>query len=307
MKALVFGGAGFIGSYVVEHLVKRGYDVTVFEHKYADLTNLKGFHPIKIELGDFQNVADYESLLLDDQIVFHFISTTVPTNSQLNPVYDCESNLLSTIRLLDRMKEKQNARLLFLSSGGTVYGIPHDNPITEEHPTNPISSYGLIKRSIESYLYLYHHTHGLEYRIIRLSNPYGERQLMKHNQGVIRYWLERAKNNSPIEIWGDGEVIRDYVYIRDAAEGIIRVSELEPKEPHRCWNLGSGMGVTLNQLVVEIEQVIGKQIEPVYLEGRKFDVPVNVLDISRIKQDTNWMPAVSLREGIERTWHWINE
>lgn len=285
-SCLVLGGAGFIGSHLVDGLKAAGHEVRVFDRPH-----------------EFLEPAQLERSLPGAELVFHLISTTVPKNSNDNPALDIESNIAGTARLLELLRKHPPRRLVFISSGGTVYGVPRVTPIRESHPTDPISSYGIHKLAIEKYLHMNHALYGLDYRVLRVANAYGERQRTDKAQGAVAVFLERVLRGEPIQIWGDGSVVRDYVYAGDIAQSFLRVVEYQGEE--RVFNIGSGQGVSLNELVDAIARVIGRRPAVEYTPGRRFDVPVNVLDISRAQLELGWRPRIPLAEGLRRTYEWM--
>jgi len=298
MKCLVLGGGGFIGKHLCEGLLERGYQVRVLDRPHLDLDDARALASRVDWLeGDFTNAVDVAAALEGCRWVFHLVSTTLPKNSNENPLYDLESNVASTLRLLDLAREG-GRKIIFLSSGGTVYGLPRTTPIPESHPTEPLCAYGIGKLAIEKYLELYRMLHGLDYAVVRLSNPYGEYQRTQGAQGVIPIFLHKALHHEPIEIWGDGSVIRDYVYIGDVVEALTRV--MTHAGPERVINVGSGIGTSLNELLQILRDVTGQAIDCRYVAGRRFDVPASVLDISRARSALGWSPRVPLEEGIRR-------
>lgn len=303
-NCIIYGGGGFIGSHLCESLLDNDYSVTVFDKLNFSTANLTGvLDKIKVIEGDFNNEVDIERSLKDIDYVFHLVSSTLPSGSNENPVYDAETNLLSSLRLFDECKKNKIKKVSFLSSGGTVYGIPGEIPITETHPNNPIVSYGIIKRTIENYLYMYYRLNGLDYNVFRLSNPYGEKQNPLASQGAIAVFVYKVVNNLPIEIWGDGSVTRDYIYIKDAVE--LLVKSIGRKTDEKIFNVSSGTGYSLNQIVEIIESVSGKKAEVLYSEGRSIDVPVNILDNSLARQTFDWAPETGIEDGIRRTYEFI--
>jgi UDP-glucose 4-epimerase len=194
-------------------------------------------------------------------------------------------------------------KVIFASSGGTIYGIPLETPIRETHPTDPICSYGIGKLAIEKYLHLYHVQHGLDYCILRMANPYGEGQRPMSSQGAVAVFLDRALHNKALEIWGDGSVIRDYIYIGDVAEAFMKAMMYSGE--HRIFNIGCGQGWSLLDLISNIETVIRRPIARIHVSGRTCDVPANVLDISRANKSLNWQPRTSLQDGVAQTWRWV--
>ena len=191
------------------------------------------------------------------------------------------------------------------SSGGTVYRNPAKYPRSARFPppTEPTCSYGICKFAIEKYLQLYHHLHGLDYCVLRLSNPFGERQRISTAQGAVSVFLYKALNDEMIEIWGDGTVVRDYFHVSDAATAFLKAAKYEG-EP-RIFNIGSGMGRSLNEILATIESILGRQVARTYLPGRPFDVPVNVLDITKARDTLGWQPMTCFEAGVARTLAWM--
>jgi UDP-glucose 4-epimerase len=302
-SSLVLGGAGFIGSHLAEALARDGQRVRIFDRPHVDrLPQLQRF---ELFTGDFLNPQALAPALAGAEVVFHLISTTLPKNSNDNPAYDVESNVLGTLRLLELCREHKVRKLVFVSSGGTVYGPPRSVPVREDHPTEPICSYGVHKLMVEKYLQLEHHLHGLDYAVVRPPNLYGPRQRLDTAQGAVAVFLDRALRGEPIEIWGDGSVVRDYIYIADAVDALLKASQFKG-EP-RVFNLGSGRGTSLKELVAEIEKLVGKQVKVNYSAARALDVPVNVLDASAAAQHLGWRASTPLAEGLRRTYDWLRE
>jgi len=305
-KCLVLGGSGFIGSHLVERLVASGYKVRVLarhiQKNKLDVDNKKESN-IEFFSADFTNESDLEMALNDVDYVFHLVSTTTPKHSNENPIHDIEMNLIGTIKLLDLIKLKKDIKLVFISSGGTVYGIPEETPIAEKHSTKPICSYGITKLAIEKYLYLYNYLYGLDYVVLRVSNPYGEKQNPDSSQGVIAVFMLRLLKDQPIQIWGDGSVARDFIYIDDVISAII--AAMNSSSVERVFNIGSGIPVDINEIIKSIEVVSDKLSNIEYMEGRKLDVPVNCLDISLAVKHLGWTPQTQLLDGLKKTWCWL--
>jgi UDP-glucose 4-epimerase len=303
MKCAVFGGGGFIGSHLSEALLVSGHDVTVFDR--AEARYLLGLERAgaKLCLGDFLQAEDISGVLSGYDLVYHLASATVPQTSNDNPAYDVDVNVLGTLRLLEAAKNAHVKKIVFSSTGGAVYGIPQELPIKESHPTDPTSSYGISKLTIEKYMHLYSILHGLNYCILRIANAYGERQPATGSQGVIGAFLDSAIRDDEIKVWGDGSVMRDYTYVGDIVNAFVKAGEYEGE--HRIFNVGAGRGHSLNEIIEIIEQVIGKPLKVKHLPGRVFDIPVNVLDISRARTRLNWQPRVGILEGISRAYEWM--
>lgn len=304
MRCLVLGGAGFIGSHIVDALIARNHTVRIFDLPRINTLNLeRSIGSVEILSGDFNNVNDISPALEDVDVVVHLVGTTLPGPSNENPAYDVESNVIGTLNLLKQAVAKGVRKIIFSSSGGTVYGIPQSVPIPETHPTNPICSYGITKLAIEKYLALFHHLYGLDYTILRLANPYGERQRIDGIQGAVGVFLGKTLLGQPITIWGDGSVARDYFYISDLIGAFI--AAIERDLPSKIYNISGGVAYSLNDILSVIRNVTGMQPEVNYTPGRKLDVPVNCLDIQLARKEFGWEPKISLEKGIARTWNWL--
>ncbi len=299
-SCLVLGGAGFIGSHLAEALLQAGHRVRIFDRPHLD--RLPGFlqrRQFEVFTGDFLNPRALSPALAGTEVVFHLVSTTLPKTSNDNPVYDIESNVLGTLRLLDLCREHKVRKVVFVSSGGTIYGVPRSIPIDENHPTNPICSYGIHKLAIEKYLQLSHRLHGLDYCVVRPPNLYGPRQRLDVSQGAVAVFLDRALRGKPIQVWGDGSVVRDYVYVEDAAEALLKAAAFEGEQ--KVFNIGSGVGTSLIELIKQIEELLGRPIPVEYGAARPLDVPANVLDASLARRYLGWTPRTPLAEGLRRT------
>ncbi|MCX6157562.1 MAG: NAD-dependent epimerase/dehydratase family protein [Ignavibacteriota bacterium] len=305
-NCIIYGGGGFIGSHLCEELLKRNYNVTIFDKINFAKDNIKNFKDkIKVIEGDFNNEYDLLSSLDGIDYVYHLVSSTLPASSNDNPVYDVESNLISTLRLLQDVVKRKIKKVIFVSSGGTVYGIPKAIPIPEDHSRQPICSYGITKKTIEDYLYMFSYLYNLDYTVFRLANPYGERQNPLYAQGVIPVFLKKILLKEEIVIWGDGSVRRDYIYIKDAIMPL--VNSLEHKSEYKVFNLGSGEGYSVNELLEMIKKVTNMDAKVKYVAGRKLDVPVSVLDISLLKKEMNYAPKIEIEKGIEITYNYLKE
>jgi UDP-glucose 4-epimerase len=304
MKCVLFGGAGFIGSHLAQRLLDAGHAVRVFDR--PDWTAHRGF-PRAGEIdwrdGDFVNRRDVARALAGCESAFHLVSTTLPATANENPVYDVETNIVGTLQMLDEARAASLRRIVFVSSGGTVYGVPREIPIPETHPTDPITAYGVGKLMVEKYLELYRTLHGLDYVVLRVANPYGERQRLPAVQGVVTAFMHRALERRPIEVWGDGSVVRDYLYVGDVADALVRA--LDCALPERVMNIGSGSGRSVNEVIDAIERTVGWPLERCYLPQRAFDVPVNVLDVSRARRVLGWEARTPFEEGLARTLVWL--
>lgn len=304
MKCLVLGGGGFLGSHLCDALTNAGHTVRILHRKDSYLGNLEHLRTsTEFVEGDFGSESVLRAVVKDMDIVYHFLSTTVPKSSNENPIYDLTTNAVPSLHLLDIMRDYGAKKIIFASSGGTVYGMPREALISEDHPTNPICAYGVHKLMIEKYLEMYHQNYGLDYAVMRISNPYGTRQSSAKGQGIIVTILNRIKNNQPIEIWGDGSLIRDYIYVSDVIRAALTLMTYSGNE--RTFNIASGVGKSLRSIITEIRDMIATEVDVRYGDARPFDVPVNVLDITRAKLELNWEPTVDLTSGIKLTMDYL--
>jgi UDP-glucose 4-epimerase len=297
-RVLLVGGGGFIGRNLMHKLISIDVPVACFDRERP------AWLPdgVRFFEGDFTSAKDMEPAVAESDAVVHLASTVLPKKSNEDPAYDIDSNLKASVRLLKLSAEYRVKRFIFISSGGTVYGPPMEIPIRESHPTNPICSYGIVKLAIEKYLRLFEHLNGLCGCSLRLANPYGAFQRHDTGQGVIAAFCHKALAGEQIEIWGDGNIARDFVYIDDVTEAIWRV--VGDATVTGELNIGSGMSTTLNQVVDCIETIIGKPLPCVYHDARSFDVQESRLDISKARKELSWEPLIPLEDGIRMTIDW---
>jgi len=304
LRCLVLGGKGFIGSHLVDALVGVGHHVRVFDRAdAASLSDAVARAAVEWRDGDFTNENDIARALEGCDVCFHLVSTTLPGSSNANPVFDVETNVMASIRLFAHAARAGVKKIVFVSSGGTVYGVPRYVPVDEAHPTDPISSYGITKLAIEKYLGLFNTLHGLSYVVLRPSNPFGERQRVQASQGAVAVFMGKVLRGEPVEIWGDGSVVRDYLYIGDLTAAFMAALDYQGKE--RVFNIGSGAGLALNDVLDGIEQVTGRKADRHYLPARPFDVPANVLSVARAKAELKWAPTTPFLDGLDRMARWL--
>jgi UDP-glucose 4-epimerase len=303
MNILVLGGGGFIGTSLVKHLLQENHSVRVLDHNIQDNRKLQPHEKMEWMSGEFEDEQTLCNAMEGIDVVYHLISTTTPATSSQSSVPDVSKNVLPSIRLLEAMNRFGVKRIVFLSSGGTVYGVPEVVPIMELHSTNPIVSHGIHKLTIEKYLLLYRFQYGIIPTIIRLSNPYGPNQIVKGGQGVLSSLLHAAINDRKFEIWGDGSVIRDYIYIDDVISALLKTIDYSGKEP--ILNLSSSTGASVNDLVQLVEKVSGKKVICSYMPGRNFDISVNILANQLAKRELHWCPEVGLEDGIRATYNYL--
>lgn len=310
-KRILVLGSGFLGSNLVNRLLDDPTCLIRIYSRRLPSDHLKDIIKEKKEVeyicGDFEDQHKLSKALENVDCVYHLIGTTIPQTSNLDPIFDIRSNLISTVNLLKECVDHKVRKVIYASSGGTVYGIPSIIPIPETHPTFPLSSYAINKLAIEKYLYMYKYLYDLDYCVLRVSNPYGKGQSPAGLQGAISIFLGKVARSEPIEIWGDGKITRDFIYIDDTIEALYKVAgdfKNETDKPN-IFNIGSGQETSLNDILYLIEEVVGSRIEVKYLPSRPFDVPRNILDISLARQVLEWEPRTELKKGIRKTWEWI--
>jgi len=300
MQAVVVGASGFIGSHLVDGLLAAGYRVKALaRHLPGLISPVAQANPAltlsPLSMGD--GLALQEAMEGAD-LVFHLASGSLPQSSNRDPQADVQVNLLGALRVLEAARLAQVQRLVMVSSGGTVYGVPQQVPIPETHPTEPTCSYGITKLAIEKYVALYRQLHGLDGVVLRVANPYGERQRLDATQGVVPVFLGKALRGEPLQIWGDGSTVRDFLHISDVVAALLAAARYPGEE--RLFNVGSGEGLSLNQLVDLLGSELQRPLAVEYLPARGFDVPTNVLCIERARQQLGWSPQVPVAEGLHR-------
>ena len=304
MKCVVFGGGGFIGSAIVDRLLRDGHMLRIFERpRVAPYRTFAAHEQVEWIVGDLSSTYDVNDALQGVDAVMHLVSTTLPKNSNEDPIYDVQSNIVGSLQMLNAMVAQNVRKIVFISSGGTVYGNPVYLPIDEKHPTDPLVSYGITKLAIEKYLQIFERMHGIKAVTLRVANAYGERQRIETAQGAVGVFLYRALKGIPIEIWGDGNVTRDYIHVSDVAEAFVKAIAYTGDK--RVFNIGSGGGTSLNQLIGIVEAALGKPVERRYLPGRIFDVPVSVLSNALAREELMWVPTTPLQAGVTRTAQWM--
>lgn len=300
MKALVIGGCGFIGSHVVDALLAAGSDVRVLDRQPERFRSaIKGVEYI---FGDFSDKPLLAESLSNIDTVFHLVTTTFPSTADFDPASDVAGNLISTLNLIDLLRTCGIRRIIYLSSGGTVYGVPNTIPVPENHPLMPLGSYGIVKAAIELYLMSYARRGAIDPVIIRASNPYGPRQGHSGVQGVIATFLQRLSEKKNLEIWGDGSVVRDYFHVTDLASLCVTAAQSNITGP---INAGSGVGMSIMELVTAIRRTVNRDIEVSHRPAQAVDVPQSILDITIAKATLGWSPRISIDEGLADTWAWV--
>jgi UDP-glucose 4-epimerase len=305
MNCVVIGGGGFIGSHLSESLLNQQNEVVVFDRPNAKYLNELAKQGASVITGNFLVKDIVKKALQSAEIVYHLVSTTVPKTSNENPVYDIETNLIGTINLFNIAKESGVKKIIFSSSGGTIYGIPKEIPISENHPTDPICSYGIVKLAIEKYLHMFWTLYGVDYCILRMSNAYGERQSSNGTQGIIPTIIDRGLHHQEINIWGDGTVIRDYIHVNDVVEAFLKASA--SLGPERIFNISSGQGHSVNEIIRMVEEDLHQPLRVIHTPGLASDVPINILDNTLARQILHWDPRINLSDGLHQTIEYMRD
>ena len=310
MRHLILGGLGFIGRHVAVALAAKGEGVRLFDQSVPPGDLLRqlddaGGKAITTTTGDMAT-ADWDDLLSDIDVVHHYAWSSIPATANAAPIDDLDQNVGGTLRLLEVMRRDcasgARRRIIFASSGGTVYGRLRKTPVPESHPLAPITAYGVSKVAVELYLGFYRSIAGLDCRIARISNPFGAGQNPARQQGAASTFLFRALAGEQITIWGDGSVVRDFIHVADLAQALVRLAEA-PEDvlgPDPVFNIGSGSGISIGGIVATLAEHLGHDLDVVYKPGRTFDVGVSVLDIARARERFGWSPELTFSEGCER-------
>jgi UDP-glucose 4-epimerase len=304
-KCVVLGGDGFLGSHLVDDLLARGYEVRVFDrfHKgrIKNLNHLKGI--IEFQKGDFLNKRHLSRALKGMDYVFHFVSLSTPASTANDPQREIKLNLEGTLQLLDLCVKHNIKKIIYPSSGGAVYGNALDEVASETTQARPMSPYAVTKLAIEEHLHFYRRQYGLSFVIYRIANPYGERQDPNGIQGAIPIFMKHMMKNELIELYGN--TVRDYVYVKDVTG--FMADNFAEKHKNSTYNVGSGRGVALFELVLMLAKTTQSMPRMKRLEKRPFDVQKIVLDISRASEEFGYYPMTSLEVGLEKTHAYLKE
>lgn len=296
---LLIGGTGFIGTALARKLVTAGYSVHVIARHAPESPVAEAV----MHAGNMDDAVLLESILPACGTVVHLACVTTPGASVNQPQLEVSENVFPTLRLLDVLTRHPEVRLQFFSSGGTLYGDARVMPVKEDSPLAPRSYFGAGKMAVEGFLHAFGAQGNRNVVILRPANAYGPGQAHRRGFGIVRTMLEHLRAGTPMEFWGDGEIVRDFVYIDDLIDACYRL--IEGAAPSGNYNLGSGKGYSLNQLRTVAERVCGARLEVVFARPRALDVMKVTLDSSRIKREFGWTPRVDMEEGIRRTWNWL--
>lgn len=298
---LLIGGQGFLGLALAKALAEAGRDVHVLSRN----TEPGRRGAIAFHRGDQDSPAVVSPLLAECSTVVHLASTTTPGSSARRPTMDTEQNLLPAARLMEVMSGAPPRRLIFVSSGGCIYGNPDYLPADESLVPHPLSYHAAGKVALESLFTAFAHANDVALAILRPSNIYGPGQPLRDGFGLVRTLLDRAMHNAPVEMWGHGDSIRDYLFIDDAVEACL--SLIDATDITGTFNAGSGTGTSIADLIALVGRATGRDLEINKRPARGTDVRAIVLDSTRLRGATGWTPRISLEQGLRQTWAWLQE
>jgi UDP-glucose 4-epimerase len=309
MRVLVTGGAGFIGSTLVERLLAEGWEVDVVDDlSTGSLPNLAEARAQRVPRCTFQRLdvrsAGMVELMAHRQpeVVFHLAAQASVTVSVADPALDADVNVLGSLRVLEGARAAGSRKVVFAGSGGTLYGVPHEIPTPESHPQQPISPYGVSKKAVVDYLHYYREVHDLEYTVLALANVYGPRQDPRGEAGVVAIFAGRLLTGQPVPIYGDGKQTRDFVFVDDVADAFVRAAD---RGGGLILNVGTGVETSVEELYDLMAGALGVEDTPRYEPHRAGDLRRSALDPARARMQLGWRPWTSLEEGVTRTIEWF--
>ena len=298
MKVLVTGGAGFIGSHVVDLYLENGFEVVIVDNlstgRASNLNPAATFYQVDIRSPELAGVFEKER----PDVVNHHAAQMDVRRSIVEPVFDAEVNVLGSIRLLELARTHGVQRVVYISTGGAVYGEPEYLPCDEMHPINPICQYGASKHTVEHYLYLYHHLYGLNYTVLRYPNVYGPRQDPHGEAGVVAIFTGKMLRGEQARVNGDGKQERDFVYVGDCARANLLALQ---KERDGIYNLGWGYGTNINQIFDTLSEITHYQRPRVHGPAIPGETSRIYLSAEKARRELGWQPQVSLEQGLEKT------
>jgi len=304
-KALVTGGAGFIGSNTVDLLAEEGYDVIVVDDlstgKKGNLNQKAKFYMADIRKPGLGKV--FEQVKPD--VVVHLAAHIDVRKSVRDPGYDADINVRGSINLLESCRKHKVKKIVYASSGGAIYGEPQYNPVDENHPVRPLCPYGTSKYAAEKYVEMYGALYDMDYSIMRYGNVYGPRQDPLGEAGVVAIFAGLISKGKRPVIFGDGKQTRDFCFVRDVAEANLKA--LEENGKAKIYNIGSGVETSVNKMVEMLTKVTGVDLTPKQGKPVPGEVRHIFLDVSLARKELNWGPKTGLKEGLDATWRWMKD
>jgi len=305
MRVMVTGGAGFIGSNLVDRLLAEGHNVDVIDDlstgtlanlgparaEYAHALNI---HQLDVRSGELVEMITRRR----PEVIFHLAAQADVRVSVARPIFDADVNILGTLRVLEGARAVEGTRVVFAASGGTLYGEPDgaDLPVRESHPHRPLSPYGVSKKAAIDYLVAYRELHAVEFCALALANVYGPRQDPHGEAGVVAIFADRLLRSEPVTIFGDGEQTRDFVYVDDVVDAFVRAAS---RGGGLVVNVGTGRELSVNELASTMAEVAGSTTPPVYAPERPGELLRSALDPGRAGIHLGWSSWTELRRGVE--------
>jgi UDP-glucose 4-epimerase len=296
MKSLVTGASGFLGRNLVAALIRSGEAVVALGRARHAVSPPAGVIWVEADVNAFD---DWRAALEEVSTIYHLAWSSLPHSANAAPSQDASTNIVGTLRLLEALRSRPGTRFVFPSSGGTVYGPLDVVPVPEEHPTKPLTAYGISKLAVENYLNFFGDTHGLVPVSLRISNLFGPGQAFGRGFGAIATLSAFALRGEPIVIYGDGKTVRDYIFVTDLVDAILKAGQSGATS--RVLNIGTGEGRSLNDIIDVVARHVDRPLQVNYIDRRAFDVPVSILKIDRARAELGWSPIVAFEDGIAQT------
>ncbi len=298
-KILVTGGAGFIGSHVVDQFLEKGFEVVILDDlstgRSSNLNPAAKFYQMDIRDPKLREVFEAEK----PDFISHHAAQMDVRRSVAQPLFDADVNILGSINLIECAKEFGVKHFVYISTGGAVYGEPERVPCEENDPINPICQYGASKHTVEHYLFMYHVNYGLKYTVLRYPNVFGPRQDPHGEAGVVAIFTGQMLEDKPVIIYGDGEQTRDFVYVGDCARANVLAVTVDHESG--IYNIGWGRPTSINEIFSTLAKVTGYGQAVQYGPGRLGETRSIYLNASKAKRDLDWAPSISLEDGLRNT------
>jgi UDP-glucose 4-epimerase len=305
MKIMVTGGAGFIGSHVVDTFVENNHEVVVIDNlstgRLSNLNPAAKFYEVDIRSPEMAEIFEKEK----PQVVDHHAAQMDVRRSVEDPLFDADVNVMGSIKLIELARKYNVERFIYISTGGAVYGEPEYLPCDEDHPINPICPYGASKHTVEHYLYMYRELYDMEYVVLRYPNVYGPRQDPHGEAGVVAIFSGQMLKNAPVVINGDGDQERDFVYVGDCARA--NFLALQTENTNTIFNLGYGVGTTINEVYENLKDITSYELSADYGPAKAGETRRIFLEANRASKYLDWTPTIDLKDGLGETVDYFRE